>query len=313
MGIQFLLKDDIQVVALDGKLTGVEEAAIRLKLDQKISQGRNYIFFSIAELDLQDTTTIKNVHLLLQYAKNRDTLCAIYGIKKNLFKHFIISPNRDIDKFETESEAREWLEKIKAERAAPKDAKKEPSQDPEKDFKAMELAQLLKSYEINFIENDYDPYRLAKLAEEYNKVPAPELIQALKKAIVDIKTHREELAKKDEELKNLSNQLHFQMSYRKAPVTASELKSKTASVSSAEGAIKQEIDQLKNEIHRLQKEAQEHKQKSQDHHQKWQSELKALENEIAQEKAKNDRAVEEMKKLEAEQVAYLEKIKSATT
>jgi anti-anti-sigma regulatory factor len=310
MGIQFDLKDDIQIVAIDGKLSAVEEAAIRLKLDQKIGQGRTTILFALAGLDLQDAQTLKNIQQLLVFSLNREALCAVFGIKKSNFKLLTLSGSRDIEKFETESEAKSWFEKIKAERAAPKVEQKDTGKDPELEIKAKELAALLKTYEMNFVENDYDPHRLTKLCEEYSKAPTADFMQALRKAVVDIKAKSEELSKRNESLGKISKQLHFQMSFRKAPVTESELKSKETSISGADTAMKSEIELLQSEIKKLQASAQESKQKSADHQEKWKKELKLLENEISQTKSAGNRTIDEMKKVEIEQQAYLEKLKA---
>ena len=312
MSIQFSTKEDIQVVAIDGKLSTVEEAAIRLKLDQKISQGRQIILFGIPGLDLQDAATIKNMHLLLQYTKNRASICALYGVKKTFFKLFVISSTLDIEKFETELEAVAWIEKVKAEKAAPKtEEKKDSSKDPEKEFKDKELQALLKTYDMNFVDNDYDPHRLTKLCEEYAKAPTKDLLQALRKTLTEIKSLRETSTKTNDEINKLSKQLHFQMSYRKAPVTASELKSKSSSITGAETAVQQEIQMFQGDVDKFQATAKESKQKNQDNYDKWQREIKSLENEIQKTKTQNERSVEEMKKFDEAQKVEVDKMKAA--
>ena len=52
MGISFSFKNDAQYVKLDGTLSALEEAAVRLKLDQKINQGRSKIVIDISSFEI---------------------------------------------------------------------------------------------------------------------------------------------------------------------------------------------------------------------------------------------------------------------
>ena len=65
MGAAFRFKNNIQYIVMPANVNPEESAAIRLKLDQKISQHRNHFLFDLAELDLTDKASLLSVLLVL--------------------------------------------------------------------------------------------------------------------------------------------------------------------------------------------------------------------------------------------------------
>lgn len=54
MSISLAFRNQLQFVRYEGRIVAEEEAAVRLKLDQKINQNRNLLLFDIIAFDMSD-------------------------------------------------------------------------------------------------------------------------------------------------------------------------------------------------------------------------------------------------------------------
>jgi anti-anti-sigma regulatory factor len=76
MHIKFSRVGDIQVVILPEPLSAVEISAVRFKLEEKISKGRQKILFDLSDYPAHDDHAIDGLMQLLMFTVNMGTLVA---------------------------------------------------------------------------------------------------------------------------------------------------------------------------------------------------------------------------------------------
>jgi len=109
MAIQIHIRENIPIIEIDGKFSSAEEAALRLRLDEKIKAGAPCFVFDISRFELLDPTSHNQIKIILSYFRAREVILAIFGIKQTMFSKLVMENPPDIAKFETETEAKNFI------------------------------------------------------------------------------------------------------------------------------------------------------------------------------------------------------------
>jgi hypothetical protein len=293
MGISFSFKNNVQYVKIDGPLSQVEEAAVRLKLDQKINQGRNKILIDITSFATTDKDSVKALHSVLNFAIHRGTAVALFGIKQTLWLPVAEGFPTKLTLFETEGEAVSWSATVEVKPLAV--AGKKP--DPEAEIKEKKLKELLGKYEIYQAKNDYDPYLLKKLELEYAKAPQRESLFALRRAYKHLSTLKESMDQVDAHCRKLADQLLEATIIRKIPLTPAELSLKAKSIQDAKAAVELEVREIKSQIDQNMNTAVDFRKRSKTIEERWTHEIDFLQNQIAEQTAENKKVLLELQAL----------------
>src|SRR5690349_7815586 len=80
MSIALEFRDNIQFVILEGTFSKVEENALRLKLDQKYSQGRTLFCIKLDTFNFDDAESLAAVQHLLEYLVSLGAWIGIAGL-----------------------------------------------------------------------------------------------------------------------------------------------------------------------------------------------------------------------------------------
>jgi len=312
MGISFAFRDNVQVIELEGTLSAVEEAAIRMKLDQKINQGRTNFLVNIANFLILDPHSVTNLQGIIRFCVARDSNICVVGLKKANWKFILIPNGPDFAKFETESESKPWFEALaKKTSAAAVPAAPKEEKDLVDELKAKAIAKLLEKYEVYFSERDYDPHMIEKIWKDYSQLPSKELMHALHKAQLDIKKNSDDVLMLDQMCNVLASKLGTSMLFRKAPISALEITNKKKSIEDSKVAIQKEIAEVKSSIQVNLDGAQTWKTKSQDLQKKWTDEIQLLEKIIVQQKEKQEKLLRDAEIREKDDMAKIRDLQAA--
>ncbi|HEX4923658.1 MAG TPA: hypothetical protein VFV50_06215, partial [Bdellovibrionales bacterium] len=259
--------------------------AVRLKLDQKINHGRLKILFDVTRFAIDHPDSVKALHSVLRYAVQRGTTIGLFGLKQTLWIKLAEGFPSRLNLFELESEAVKWLEKVVIQ---PKGAPAVPKKpDPDEEIKQRRIQELLAKYAIYQAQNDYDPFLLRKLADEYVQTPAREPLFALRRAYKNIFSLKESLAKLEGNCRNLANLLYESMRIRKIPLSPPELMVKRKSVQDTRAAVQSELDEIKKEVDKYMAVAVDFRKRSIGHEERWKNELELLQKQIDQQTVEN--------------------------
>ena len=83
MEISFKTQGDVQIVEIDGAMGDAEAAAVRVKLEQKINQGRAKVLFDLSNFTIENDAARKLLLGVLVYTLTRGALTACCGIKSS--------------------------------------------------------------------------------------------------------------------------------------------------------------------------------------------------------------------------------------
>lgn len=287
MAIKINLRNDIQIVEIEGKMTSEEEAALRIRLDEKIRDGRTSFLFDVSRFDLSDPTSQNQIRIILKYLLTREVFLAAFGLKHNLFSKLVIDPPPDVPKFETETEGQNFITqaiKAKTDGKAPKEKKEKT----EEELRTEAIQEKLKKYELHFLEKETDPYLIGKLLEEFKKTPSLHLVHAVRGANKDLKKLVSDIHEKEAQLQSLATPLLNQLKYRKAPITDAELASKRGRLDGQFGEVQKEIKQLSTDIEKNKKLAIEFKAKTDALYKNLQMQVKNLSDAVARQNTANE-------------------------
>jgi hypothetical protein len=285
VGISLSFKNDAQYVKLDGALSTVEEAAVRLKLDQKINQGRSKILIDISSFAIDDKESVKALHTVLRFTLQRGTTLSLFGLKNTLWIKIAENFPGKVQMHETEAEALKWIEANAKKPEAPVGEIKKP--DPEDEIKQKLLAEVLAKYEIYQAQNDYDPYLLKKLERDYAQAPQREAIFALRRAYKHVFTLKEGLSALEDRCREIADQLLESMKIRKIPLSPAELSAKRKSIQDMRAAVQADLDEVKAEVDANMATAVEFRKKSSAHEDRWKVELDLLQRQIETQTVEN--------------------------
>lgn len=285
MGISFAFRNEFQYVKLEGTLSAPEEAAVRLKLDQKINQGRLKILIDVTRFAIDHSDSVKGLHSVLRYAFQRGTTVGLFGLKQTLWLKLAEGFSSKLNLFELESEAVKWLENVVLPSKNTPAPPKKP--DPDEEIKQRRLQELLAKYAIYQAQNDYDPFLLRKLQDEYLQTPAREPLFALRRAYKQIFILKESLNSLEDNCRRLANLLYESMRIRKIPLSPPELTVKRKSIQDTRAAVQMELDEIKQEVDAHMATAVEFRKRSLSHEERWKNELELLQKQVDQQTLEN--------------------------
>lgn len=285
MGISLSFKNDAQYVKIDGALSAPEEAAVRLKLDQKINQGRTKILIDVSSFKVDDKESIKALQTVLKFVLQRGTTLSLFGLKNTLWIKIAEGFPGKVQMHETEAEAIKWIETNAKKPEAPIGEVKKP--DPEDEIKQKLLAELLSKYEIYQAQNDYDPYLLKKLEQDYTQTPQREALFALRRAYKHVFTLKDGLNELEQRCRDLANQLLESMTIRKIPLSPPELAAKRKAIQDTRAAVQADLDEVKKDVDSNMSTAVEFRKKSSAHEERWKVELDTLQRQIETQTVEN--------------------------
>jgi hypothetical protein len=293
MPISFAFKNDVQYIKLDGGIATVEEAAIRLKLDQKINQGRQKILFDITSFNSGDKNSVEALQSVVKFALYRGVTVGLFGLKQSSW--VIIAENFPVPMkiFEIESEAIKWIGTIEI-KPSQANGQQEKKLDPEAEYKQRKLKELLTKYELYQVQNDYDPFLLRKLEEEYRLTLVREPLFALRRAYKHVFTLKDAIAQIDAHCRQLADQLLTAIKIRKIPLSPAELVTKEKAIQDVRASVEAEVNEVKGQIDQHMAYAVELRKKMQALEDKWKSEVESLQKQIETQKQENSRVLADL-------------------
>ncbi len=306
MGIALDFRENIQFLSVEGNLSKADEAALRLKLDQKYSQGRTLFIFKLDLFAFDDSESMAALLNLMSYLISIGAWLGLAGLNDKNLKILQVNFKARCKGFSTEPEAKKW---ILEESQKPKEV--DQKQKNEDEIKRAEINSLIHTYSAHFDERDPDPYRITKLGPEYLTHPTVDILHAVRSLLAEKEKLELDVQKKEAELDQTSKILMEYMAVRRLPATESELQSH----SKLSGAKSSETDKSLAEIltaitkHELR--LVDLKKQSEEYHAEWVTKLRMIENESKDLKNKHEKAITEMNKREQEEIAVLQKLKES--
>lgn len=244
MSISFAFKNNTQIVKFIERLSVDEEPIVRLKLDEKINQGRSSIMFQLEEFDTNHEESKNRVLSLMLYCIERKVTVALC-IAKPYWAKFSKAP---VKMFSTEAEAYEFF----AQASIPAIQTAKPTiQNPEADQQEKAADEVLKKYTaFQQIEN-FDPHSLKKMSEMYALSPSIACIEQLERAVLDVKKRKEKISQLEEQCYQMSAEAFNLSSYRKMPLNDKEFQAEQKLFQADQERIKLEHQKYQNQIEKL--------------------------------------------------------------
>jgi hypothetical protein len=308
VAIALEFRDNIQFVILEGNLSKVEEAALRLKLDQKFSQGRTLLIIKLDRFNFDSPESITVIGEMIGYFVSLGAWIGISGLNNKQMSQIQGLYKPQCKGFSTEQEAKKW---IAEESQKPKD--NAPKKITEDDIKRTEINLLIQSYATSFIDKDQDTFRIAKLAHEYSAVPSADFLQAIRNMLVEKDRLEIEIQKREAELDQIEKVLLDFMKFRKLPATEAEILSHMKLSEAKSTETDSTLRDINDQITKLNDRLQNAKKQSETHHENWKKRLEEGERDLKTLKSQNERAETEMKRREKEETAEIEKLRQGAT
>jgi len=309
MSISFAFRNNVQIVKIEGPLNTVEEAAVRLKVDQKISQGRHCILLDVSALAIDDPVTVASLHSLVKYLFAREIFIAIGGIKSSDWKKIVVTDGRDPQKFETEAEAAAWFAQC-LEGTAPPEAALRKAEDTEKEFQKKKAAELVAQYDVYQKANDYDPHMLGKYLAEYEQAPFRKGLVALVRASEELDEKNESNKELEKTCRSQAEALQSALSLRKLPVSAQELDVLKKTLAQSRSIVEKEIADYKTQIEQKKTETQQWKDRCATYQKEWGQRMSDMEAQLQTQKEFNQKLAFDLVEKEKEELELLATLKA---
>jgi hypothetical protein len=242
----------VQLVAFPGPITTEEEAAVRLKLDQKISAGRKQVLFHLSGFPVADQPARLRFMSLVSYCLERGVTVGVCGAEQSRWPLLRLDGKRQPQLFVTEGEALATL--TAAPETAPIHSPGEaPQDDTEKQIHLRSIEALLNKYESFQNTGELDPFGLERVEVLYRKDRSRESLIELDKAIRDLPRRRQHLQKLITETERLAEETLEFTFHRKLPVTPAEIEARAKSAEQERDSMSREREQLTADIAFLEK------------------------------------------------------------
>ncbi len=240
MAITLKVDDDLQTVVFSGPLDSTEAQALRLKLDQKITQGRTKLLLDIALLEMKPDT-IETILSFVDYAMQMKVFVAISGLTPKTWSLVNSTTGRRLHKFYTSEEAINYLNKADSNYS---------SADTNPALKNLppETLELLELYEAKRQQKSFDPFRLRQIKEIYKTSPNKTHIKQLENAVTECTKSRAENIATDKELVSLSQEMLRLTDLRRSPIHYDEIEMHTKALNKSLATTKKDIQEIKNQI-----------------------------------------------------------------
>ncbi|MDZ4660959.1 MAG: hypothetical protein SGJ18_04995 [Pseudomonadota bacterium] len=240
MAINLKVEDDMQIVVFSGPLAEFEAQALRLKLDQKITQGRTKLLLNIALLDMKPEA-INSILSFVDYAEQLKVSVAIAGLTPETWNLVNSTSGRRIHKFYTSEEAISHLTKTNSSYSV-------AHSNPALKNLSTEALELLEQYEAKRQKKNYDPFRLNRLRETYKTSPNKSHIKQLENAVAECAKSRSENGALEKDLTQLSQEMLRLTELRRSPVHYDEIELHTKNLNKLFTVVKKDIQEIKNQI-----------------------------------------------------------------
>lgn len=260
MQISFSFKEEIQIVRIGGQISPQEDAAIRLKLDEKISRGRKNLLFDLSQFNLQDQMSLDRVLNLLTQCLQSQLNVAVVGIDKERWPKLVLSRDPQPQLFITDVEAKEWFKALPLEQPDDKEKEEKKQPDPEEELKLQAVKELIKKYEIYQTPVDLDPFGLGNLKEIYIKNPNRESIQQLQKAYIKLEEKHQNVSELERKCKEMADKLKQMSLFRKKPLHTNELEAKKQALAKRGETLENEFQSFQQKIDLYNKQSKEFEQ-----------------------------------------------------
>ena len=300
MPIGLAFRQNIQIVKISGALNASEASAIRLKLDQKLSQNRQLFAFDLEGFTFDEQGSLSNLISLLGFLQAREARCALYGVKAHLWKGVPLPSGLEIHRFEVESEAAQFLNQP-AGKSKAAGAGEKSQENTEDDIKKKNLEALITKYETFQVVNDYDPLMLAKLKEEYRVQKGRKALSSLRQALNQIDEKQKKNQELEAEVSKEAIKLEQYMTQRKIPLSPQELDNKRKSVQRLQAEVEKEINELTTSRDRASEEEAEWRKKAQEHDVQWKAKMLEVQQQIDTATRENQRILADLERRDKEE------------
>jgi len=309
MAIAIEFKDNIQLVRIEGKITKPEEAALRLKLDQKFSQGRALFILKLEKFEFSDADSLTAILDLIKYLGSLGAWMGLAGLNAKQSGMFQAQYSGRCKSFATEQEAKKW---IIEESQKPKEASKGHNVS-EDEIKRTEINNLIQSYANSFVEKDPDPFRISKLGFEYLATPSADFFHAIRQLLLEKQKIETEIQKYEGELGQLEKELLDLMIFRKLPTTEAEIQSHTKLAETKVAENDKVLQELNTQINSKHERMAAIKKEIDDHHARWKTKIETLETDLKNLKSKHENISQEFAKREKQETEMLEKLRQGAS
>lgn len=280
MGIEFAFRQNVQLVRLTGPLTPEEDAAVRLKLDQKISAGRSLVLFHLAEYPVTETTPRSRLMGIISFCLERGVTVGISGAEPSRWPLLRFDGRRQARLYQSETEALSALASPDTQETALTQNGKEAPDQGESEFRRRQIDELLRTYESYQQGNNLDPFGLEMLAATYARDRNREALNELDKALRQLPAKRALVQKLTTEAERLAEELFEFTFHRKLPVTAKEAEAKARDIEIERDSLSGEKEELTKEIASLEQKLANIDRAAQDARAKLDTKIQAAELEL---------------------------------
>ncbi|OQW51924.1 MAG: hypothetical protein A4S09_09670 [Proteobacteria bacterium SG_bin7] len=210
-------QDDIQIITFSDPLNPQDFSTLRLKIDQKIIQGRVNFIFDLSDIDFKVTRSLSAIIELVDFCFMRQTTPSVISTDKKSWKKIESRTGNKIQYFANIQENLENLKQV----IAIKDRDKE--QKEPKDPRRSDLEKLIAEYKKKVPIRSYDPLGLEMKAKQYKTAPSKEILKALEAAILQYKKLKAENEDTNQEVTRLAEQMMNLTSLRKKAIRTEEI------------------------------------------------------------------------------------------
>lgn len=209
-------QDEIQIISFRDPLDPPDFSTLRLKIDQKMVQGRNNFIFDLTDIDFKTTRSLPAIIELIDFCFMRHTIPSVISPDKTNWKKVQPKTGNKVEYFVGLSENIEFLRKFALDKAK---EGSEKSKDPRRE----DLEKLINEYKKKVPTKPYDPMGLAAKAKQYEKSPNKEILKTLESAILQYKKLKSENEDTNHEVTRLAEQMMNMTFLRKKAIRTEEI------------------------------------------------------------------------------------------
>ncbi len=231
-------EDDIQIMAFSDPLSPEDFSTLRLKIDQKIIQGRTYFVFDLTGLDVKNTRSLPSLQALVDFCLTRLTQPIIVLPDKKSWKKVVSQSGQRVEYFVKIDDGLTFVRQIIAAAQKPQKQKADPRRE--------DLERLIADYKKKLTPNSYDPLGLEKRAAKYKADPSKDELKALEGAILQYKKLKAENEETNHEVSRLAEQVMSLTQLRKKAIRSDEIQKRKSEL-----MILQRLAEIEKEILRI--------------------------------------------------------------
>lgn len=211
-------QDEIQIIAFSDPLNPQDFSTLRLKIDQKMVQGRANFIFDLTDIDFKITRSLPAILELITFCSMRQTLPSIISPDKKNWKKLEPKAGNKIDYFTNLQESLDHIKKMTGDKE-----KGIKSESKAKDPRREDLEKIINDYKKKVPTKSYDPLGLAPKAKQYQTSPSKEILKALEAAILQYKKLKSENEETNQEVTRLAEQMMNMTFLRRKAIRSEEI------------------------------------------------------------------------------------------